>query len=344
MQAPLRVVSAGAGFFAQFHLAAWERLQAEGLVTHIALADPDSAKRDAARRRFGIGKDFAEVAAMLDATRPDLLDIATPPDTHEQLVRLAAERGVACICQKPLASTCAQALAIADIGEAAGIPLVVHENFRWMPWFREMKRWIDEGNLGVAHSVSVRMRPGDGQGPSAYLDRQPYFQKMQRFLVHETLVHYIDAYRFLFGEVRQVSAQLRRVNECIAGEDAGYVSLAFDNGATAMIDASRANDHVAANPRLTMGEQWLEGSAGVLRLDGDGKLFWKPHQQDEREHPYAWSNRDFGGDCVYAQQKHIVAALRASSVPANTARAYLRNTAIVEAVYQSSAERRVVDV
>ena len=35
-----------------------------------------------------------------------------------------------------------------------------------------------------------------------------------------------------------------------------------------------------------MGEMWLEGAAGVLRLDGEARLWWKPHHGDEREHIY----------------------------------------------------------
>jgi len=41
------------------------------------------------------------------------------------------------------------------------------------------------------------------------------------------------------------------------------------------IDGNRLNDHVAANPRRTMGEMWIEGARGVLRLDGDARLWWK---------------------------------------------------------------------
>ena len=56
------------------------------------------------------------------------------------------------------------------------MPLVVHENFRFQPWYREAKRLVDAGMLGALHAVAFRLRPGDGQGPRAYLDRQPYFQ------------------------------------------------------------------------------------------------------------------------------------------------------------------------
>ena len=54
------------------------------------------------------------------------------------------------------------------------------------------------------------MRPGDGQGKDAYFNRQPYFQKMERFLIHETAIHLIDVYRYLFGDIKSVFASLSR--------------------------------------------------------------------------------------------------------------------------------------
>ena len=340
----LRVAVAGAGYFARFHLEAWQRLTATGAADLAGLAEPDRERRAAALADFAIPAGFDDVARMLDTLAPDVLDIATPPATHLPLVRLAAERGIACICQKPLAPTYAEAVELVELAESAGITLAVHENFRWMPWYREMRNLLEAGHLGTPYSICVRMRPGDGQGPRAYLERQPYFQAMPRFLVHETAIHYIDAFRFLLGEVVAVTARLRRLNPVIAGEDAGHILLEFAGGASALIDANRLNDHTAENPRLTMGEQWLEGSNGVLRLDGDGHLHWKPHHGPEHQHPYAWQNRGFAGDCVHALQTHLAASLEQARVPVNTGRDYLRNLAIEEAVYRSHAGRRTIDV
>ena len=342
----LRVVVIGAGYFAGFHLEAWRRLADEGLVELAGLVEPDADRRQVAIERFGIPAGSADLAGLLarSPNPPGLLDIATPPATHLELVGAAARAGIDCICQKPLAPSEAEAEQLVAVAGQAGIRLTVHENFRWMPWYGEMKRCLNDGRLGDVHTISVRMRPGDGQGPDAYLARQPYFQKMPRFWVHETAIHFIDCFRFLLGEVTAVTARLRRLNPAIAGEDAGYIVLEFGNGPTALIDGNRLNDHPADNTRLTMGEHWLEGSRGVMRLDGNGGLFWKPHGETERPHPYAWSNRGFGGDCVYRQQRHLVEAWQANRAPVNSGRDYLRNIAIEEAVYRSAAEGRRIDM
>ena len=100
---------------------------------------------------------------------------------------------------------------------------------------------------------------------------------MPVFLVRETAVHFIDTFRYLMGEVRAATARLRRLNPVIAGEDSGLLIFEFDDERKGLFDGNRLNDHVANNPRRTMGEMWLEGERGVVRLDGEARLWWKPH-------------------------------------------------------------------
>jgi predicted dehydrogenase len=338
--AKLRVAGVGAGYFSQFHLAGWKAIPE---VEVVALCDRDEAKARAHAQRFGIAKVFTDAGHMLDAVDPDLLDIVTPPATHAALVAEAARRKLPAICQKALAPTYAEAVALVETAERAGALLVAHENFRWTPWHREAKRLIDAGHLGTLHGVAFRLRPGDGQGPRAYLDRQPYFQQMPQLLVYETAIHWIDTFRFLMGEVAAVYARLRRVNPVIAGEDAGHIVFEFAGGATGLFDGNRLNDHVTTNPRRTMGEMWLEGSAGVLRLDGEARLWWKPHHGPEAEHRYDAGPTDtFAGGACEHLQRHVVRHLLGGAPLENAARDYLTDLRVQEAVYRSHAEGRRV--
>ena len=133
---------------------------------------------------------------------------------------------------------------------------------------------------------------------------------MPRFLVHETLVHIIDVFRYLLGEPTYVFADLRRLNPAIKGEDAGLVVLGFEGGVRALIDGNRLVDHAAENRRLTMGEMWLEGADAVVRLDGDGALYLRPHGENtETPLSYEWQNTGYGGDCVYLLCAGVLAAL-----------------------------------
>lgn len=337
----LTVAIAGCGYFSQFHQDAWSRMDG---VRVVGVADRDAARRKAAASLFSDAQEFEDAEAMLDAVRPDLIDIVTPPQTHRALVGAAAKRGVKMICQKPLAPDYAEAEAIVALAEDAGVMLAVHENFRFMPWFMETKRLIRSGAVGTPLNISFRLRPGDGQGPEAYLSRQPYFQQMPRFLIHETGIHLIDVFRDLMGEITGVFARLRKINPVIAGEDAGYVIFDFASGAAGLFDGNRHVDHPAADTRMTNGVLLVEGSEGVIRLDGFGRLFLRPRGGEESEHAYGWEDRGYGGDCVYRQSRHIVDHILRGVPLVNSGCAYLRNLAIEEAIYRSAAEGRFISL
>ncbi|MFS8085240.1 MAG: Gfo/Idh/MocA family protein, partial [Acidobacteriota bacterium] len=264
--AGLRIAGIGAGYFSRFHLEGWRDVPGTEVV---AWCDAAEDKARAMAGEFGVPRTFVDAGTMLDACKPDLVDIVTPPPSHAALVALAHARGIPVICQKPMTPSWSTSVALAAAAAQAGTLCVIHENFRFQPWYREAKRLLTTGALGTPHGVAFRLRPGDGQGPRAYLDRQPYFQQMPRLLIVETAIHWIDTFRFLLGEVEAITARLRRMNPVITGEDAGILILEFTGGQMGLFDGNRLNDHVAANPRRTMGEMWLEGTAGVLRHDGD---------------------------------------------------------------------------
>tara|TARA_B100000674_G_scaffold95608_1_gene68141 strand:+ start:778 stop:1806 length:1029 start_codon:yes stop_codon:yes gene_type:complete len=334
MATRLKLAVAGTGYFAQFHYEAWSRIENVDLV---GLCTLDGTMGRKIADRFDVDTVYGDVADMLDACKPDLLDIATPPPTHRQFIEVAVSRGVAVVCQKPFTESLADAEAVTHLAEDAGVPLIVHENFRFQPWHRQARKILDEGTLGEVYQVSFRMRPGDGQGPEAYLDRQPYFQTMDRFLVHETAIHFIDVFRYLLGEVSSVYADLARYNPAIAGEDAGYIVFNFKSRVRGLFDGNRLVDHAAENRRLTMGEMLIEGSESVLRLDGDGNMYLRKHGYDlDLPVDYDWENRGFAGDSVYMLLRHVVEHVRAGAPAMNTARDYLRNLRIEDAVYRSS--------
>jgi predicted dehydrogenase len=330
----LRGVAVGAGYFSQFHYDAWNRVSGARLV---ALCDTSRDRAEAAARRFGIAGVYSDVTEMLDAIRPDFIDIITPPATHVEICRLAGARGVHVLSQKPLAPTFAEAVTLVNDAERAGIRLMVHDNFRFQPWHRELRRLLDLRSIGGLHALSCRTRIGDGWGSDAYLDRQPYFRTMPRLLVFETGVHIIDVFRYLAGEVRQVYATLRRRNPVIAGEDSGIVTFEFETGATGLWDASRYNASLAPDPRYTFGEFLVEGSLGALRLDENGRLLVHTLGDQPREHEYGHRQQGFAGDCCYLAIQYFVDRLHDGVEFETSGRDYLRTLAVQEAIYTSAA-------
>lgn len=330
MAAALKVACLGAGYFSQFHYGAWARIPD---VTCVGAADRDIE----AARATGFPA-FNRLEPMLAATNPDILDIILPPVAHRAAILTALDAGVkTIICQKPFCRDLKEAEGVSLLAEQAGARLIVHENFRFMPWYRAIRKEISAGRIGTPLQAHFRLRPGDGQGPDAYLDRQPYFQQMPQFLVHETGVHWIDTFRFLFGNPSAVYADLRQINPVIQGEDAGFVIFDHPEGVRTLFDGNRHCDHAADNQRRTMGEAFFEGTAGVLTLMGDGRVDFRAHGHLEVEPvlpPETWEG--FGGDCVYHLQNHVVRAVLDGDALENEAHDYLQVIRIKDAVYRSA--------
>jgi D-apiose dehydrogenase len=325
-------VAVGAGYFARFHYDAWQRLG--GLA---ALCDTNGERAREAAITFGVPCVYSDVETMLDAEKPDFLDIITPPGSHIALVKLAAKYKASVICQKPLATAFSEAREIVEIAEDANIRLMVHENFRFQPWHREIKRQLNAGTIGALQTITIQTRLGDGWQPDAYKSRQPYFRTMEKLLIVETGVHFLDLMRFFGGEISRVSAWLTRRNPEILGEDSGLVVAELASGVRATWDADRYAEPLdGKDPRFTFGAFLLEGSAGRLRLETSGRLTRKRLGQPEDELSYSYEPRGFAGDCVFATLKHFCDAL-ASGAPFETeGRTYLSTLAAQDAVYRAA--------
>ncbi|MEM8923092.1 MAG: Gfo/Idh/MocA family oxidoreductase [Actinomycetota bacterium] len=336
----MRGALVGAGYFARFHLDAWDRVDGAELVTVI---DPDRsrASQAAGPRRLNSHASLAEAIADPECAI-DFVDIVTPPETHHRLAVTAAAAGLHVICQKPLAPTLAEAEAlVAEMGRRR-VRFMVHENWRWQPWYRAIARLVDSGRAGEPHHASFVMRSGDGWGANAYLDRQPYFRHYPRLLFHETGIHFVDTFRFLLGEVISAYAVTARRNPVIAGEDAGVAVLRFASGATATFDGSRYHESDAAEPRYTFGRFRLDASAGHAELDLDGVVRWTPLGGSSEVVLADPPRAGFGGDAVLTLQQHFVDGVASGEAFESEGDDYLRTMRVVEACYRSADTGEVV--
>ena len=337
----LRGVCVGAGYFSRFHYEAWARIPE---VEIVANCNRNLERAQACAQQFRIATSYAfdDFAAMLDAEKPDFVDIITPPETHLELCQIAAGRGIAIICQKPLAPGYAETLRVAEVAENSVARFMVHENWRWQPWYREIKLILDAGTIGEAFHLSFRCRTGDGWGDDAYLERQPFFRDYPRLFIFETGVHFLDTFRYLLGEAHSIYARTARHNQVIKGEDSALIVCNFQNGATAVLDANRYNESEAENPRYTFGTMRMDGSRGHLELAGDGSITIKPLGQAAYQHDYSPAQGGFAGDCVYAVQRHFVDAYLSDTPFEGEVADYLKSVQLVELAYESAASGQSV--
>jgi predicted dehydrogenase len=260
----LRVAVAGAGFASGLHLAGWRRL---AHVDVVAICDPDEAKAHARAREHGIDRVFTSVVEMLDATGPDALDIVSPMHTHVALCLLAAERGVDVVCQKPLASTLAEAQALGSAVEGR-IRLMVHENWRFRAHYRRIKQWLAEGAVGQVTGCTMQVRSSglvareDGVRPQ--LVRQPFCAELARFMINETLIHHLDVLRWLLGPLTVATARIGFGCSAIRGEDRAMILL-DGQGLWATLDG---NVSVPGAPVTVADRLHITGAGGTITREG----------------------------------------------------------------------------
>ena len=339
--APIRIACIGAGYFAQFHVEAWSRLNEVELV---ALCDVDAKKAQALADTYAVPTTCAGIDELLDRVEVDFVDIITPPTTHAALIDQISSKGINIICQKPFTSSLEEAGKMVQLAQDRNVQLYIHENFRFQPWYRKIKGLKEQGTLGELHSIELKLRTGDGWGQDAYLSRQPYFRTMPRLFMYETGIHYIDVFRYLHGEIVEVYAKLKTLNSNIKGEDQALVVFTFADGTTALLDANRYNESDTDDPRYTFGKITLEGSKGAVYIESDSTLFYKPLGEQRVQVEYERSNVNFAGDCVFHAQSAMMTAYKGQFNFETRAEVYLRNMAILEAVYESAETNLPVKV
>ncbi len=325
----LRGAMIGAGFFAQFHVDGWNRLPG---VKITAVADTDSARRAAFCEQWGIAAHYASAEDMIERERPDFVDIVTRPDSHLALTRLAAGQGVHVICQKPMAASMEECRQMVEACRAAGVRLLMHENWRWQPWYREVGRLIAAGRFGRIYHVAFRVRTGDGRGAEPY-GVQPYFRQMPRLLIYELLVHFLDTFRYLAGEIETVFCAIDRLNPVIRGEDYALIQVRFAGGAHGLIDANRISGDTP--PKVAYGQFHLEGEKASIRMTPDGDLWLTEYGSPEAAHRFEKPENGYKGDSVRAVEAHLLECLLSGGRAESEGEEYLKTVAAVEACYRS---------
>jgi D-apiose dehydrogenase len=328
MSSTLKGAMIGCGWFAENHRQAWLRIPE---VEIVAAADLrlDRAQRFASRA-------YASAEQMLNCEQLDFVDIATHATSHFHMVSLACRKRIPIICQKPIAPDWAGALQIVNAADAAGVRLMIHENWRWQPWYRVVHEMIARGDIGAPIGYGFRFRRRDGLGEEPYTE-QAYFRQEPRLIIQVTLVHHIDTARFLFGEIDSVYAQASRRNPHIAAEDQAIVTLTHKSGTHGWIDGHRFLDPNPDGP--AMGDAFFEGELGTLSILATGDVY--------RDNIRVWKNEVAVGrlgDSVRATLAHFISCLKDGTPFESDGRSYLRTFAAVEAAYRSIAGQRRVSL
>lgn len=243
----------GAGRIGKVHAKAIDRTRETTLV---AVADvfAEAAQEVADEAQA----EVRSIDAIIGADDVDAVLIATPTDTHADLIQRAARAGKAIFCEKPIDLDVERVRACLQVVEETGTHLMVGFNRRFDPNFAAARAQIDAGAIGDVEMVTIISRD-PGPPPPSYLERSGGMFK-------DMTIHDFDMARFLLGEepVSVSATGSVLVDQAIAEVpdiDSAAVTLVTASGRMAQISNSRRSGY-GYDQRIE-----VLGSAGMVRAD-----------------------------------------------------------------------------
>jgi len=171
-----------------------ETLSLRDRITIVGLNDLDRAAADRLAAEFGLTDAVigADLGALLDDTRPDLLfDVVIPVARHD-VVAIGLARGCHVLSEKPMAASLAEAADLVAQAAQAGKIHAVVQNRRYIPGVRRIRRLIESGALGEVTALHADFFIGAHFGGLR--------DAMQNVLLLDMAIHTFDAARFMSGK------------------------------------------------------------------------------------------------------------------------------------------------
>jgi myo-inositol 2-dehydrogenase/D-chiro-inositol 1-dehydrogenase len=310
----LNIGMVGYGFMGRTHSNAFLKvrnffeLPVQPVLKTVCARNPERAKAFAAN--WGYESVETDWRKLVDSPDIDLIDIASPNDTHLEIAVAAAQAGKMVMCEKPLGRNAAESERMVDAVEKAGVANMVWYNYRRVPAVVLAKRLIDAGKLGrIFHyrakflqdwTISTEL-PQGGEGLWR-LDRSVAGSGV----TGDLLAHTIDTAMWLNGGIDEVSAMtetfIKTRKHTLSGEvqpveidDASLALARFRNGSLATFEATRyARGHKALYTLEINGENasimWDLHDLHRLQYfdhrDDSLTRGWKSIHITDKEHPY----------------------------------------------------------
>jgi predicted dehydrogenase len=333
----------GAGYAARIQLACWQEIPG---ATVIGVWNRSAERARTLAAEFGV-PSFDDLDTLLAQSAVDAVDIATAVETHCDYAQQAAASGKHVLCQKPLAPSFAEAEAIVRDCEAAGVRLMVNENWRWRPWYRATRDLLDRGVIGQPFSLRLASRSAAAvatpeRPPQSLFARQPFLRRMRPLIVLELGPHHFDIVRFLFGEPEDIYARTLKVTpaEHVAGEEVATALFGYPDR-LAQVELSWASLGYAVdavNPDVLA----IEGTEGSLFVDHDGQV--RVSHRDGRHERIAIDTTDAYRRSWRAALVHFAECLE-SGAPFETSGAdNLHTLRLIFTAYDSAATHQVISI
>jgi D-apiose dehydrogenase len=338
----LRFALFGAGFWASYQLAAWGECSG---VRCVAVCDPVRERAERLARRFSVPRVCSDPEEVYREDRLDFVDIVSDIGSHAGVIRLAADRGVPVICQKPMAPTLAGCEDLVRTCRQAGVPFAIHENWRWQAPLRRVRERLAAGAIGVPFRARIDMVSGFD-----VFANQPGLRESPQFIVADMGCHLLDLARSLFSEADHIYCHTSTVQPGVRGEDAATVHLSMNGGKVGVtVNMGFAGTPLEQEcfPQTLL---FVEGDLGSIEVAPDFRvrLTTASGTHVERVPParYAWADPDYAvvHSSMVPCQAELVAAIREGRPAETSAEDNLKTMRLVFAAYRSARERQAVAI
>ena len=263
---PIRIGLIGAGFMGRLHSAAYKLLPLvyRDTVPRVELVRIAGRSRvpDAAARDYGWADATDDWHAITEADDIDLVDIATPNDTHAAMVTSAAANRKIIVCEKPVALNAPEARRMAQAVADASVPTTVCFVFRTWPAAQVARAIIERGDLGTIHGFRgwfLHDHVSDQRDVRAWrLDPS----RSGTGILGDIGSHMFDLARTLVGDVSELFATTRgRLSAKVPVDDEADIQLRFRTGAAGHIWIS----WLATGTGMDVGFE-VHGDLGAVRF------------------------------------------------------------------------------
>lgn len=178
---------------------------------------------------------YTDYKQMLTKEDLDVISICTPPLFHKEIAVVAFKKKINVLCEKPLAMNVAEAKMMVDTAKKNKAVFMTAFCHRFHVPIVEMKKLIDSGKLGKMLMFRNRFA-GKFNNVEKVWFSNPKFAGGGVFM--DTLVHSIDIFRYLFGDVASVSGKIYTFNKKIKVEDVGIILLKSKSNVIGTMEAS----------------------------------------------------------------------------------------------------------
>ncbi len=266
---PVGVAVVGTGFGVLTHVRA---LQAAGFQVE-ALVGRDQAKASARAAMFGVPFATTDLAAALGRPGVQAVTVATPPHAHAGVVLEAVAAGKHVMCEKPFARDRAQAQAMLEAAEAAGVVHLLGTEFRFATGQALLTRTVQAGAVGEPRLGLFALHIPTLADPAAELPAWWERAEDGGGWLGAYGSHVVDQARCALGGVTAVAATLQTLApRPMTADDTYTVQLQTDRGATGLLHSSCASGGqfvAVAKVTGTSGTAWAQGDE-VWLDDGTG--------------------------------------------------------------------------